>query len=70
MVIVDKAILLNLGARGLRSILENILIDTMFDLPKLNNVEEVIINKEVINNNKDPIVIYSKAQQKIKSSGT
>jgi ATP-dependent Clp protease ATP-binding subunit ClpX len=67
--IADRALIRETGARGLRSILENILIDTMFDLPKLNNVEEVIINKEVINNNKDPIVIYSKAQQKIKSSG-
>ena len=66
--IADRALIRETGARGLRSILENILIDTMFDLPKLNNVEEVIINKEVINNNKDPIVIYSKAQQKIKSS--
>ena len=66
--IADRALIRETGARGLRSILENILIDIMFDLPKLNNVEEVIINKEVINDNKDPIVIYSKAQQKIKSS--
>ena len=66
--IADRALIRETGARGLRSILENILIDTMFDLPKLNNVEEVIINKEVIINNKDPMVIYSKAQQKIKSS--
>jgi len=68
--IADRALIRETGARGLRSILENILIDTMFDLPKLNNVEEVIINKEVINDNKDPLVIYSKTQQKIKSSGT
>ena len=67
--IADRALIRETGARGLRSILENILIDIMFDLPKLNNVEEVIINKEVINDNKDPIVIYSKAQRKIKASG-
>jgi len=67
--IADRALIRETGARGLRSILENILIDTMFDLPKLNNVEEVIINKEVINNSKDPLIIYSKVQQKIKSSG-
>ena len=67
--IADRALVRETGARGLRSILENILIDTMFDLPKLNNVEEVIINKEVINNSKDPLIIYSKVQQKIKSSG-
>ena len=66
--IADRALIRETGARGLRSILENILIDIMFDLPKLNNVEEVIINKEVINDNKDPIVIYSKAQRKIKAS--
>ena len=67
--IADRALIRETGARGLRSILENILIDIMFDLPKLNNVEEVIINKEVMNDNKDPIVIYSKAQRKIKASG-
>ena len=57
------------GARGLRSILESTLIDTMFDLPKLNNVEEVIINKAVINDDKNPLVIYTKVSQKIKSTG-
>ena len=41
----------------------------MFDLPKLNNVEEVVINKEVINNSKNPILIYAKMEQKIKSTG-
>jgi ATP-dependent Clp protease ATP-binding subunit ClpX len=67
--IADKALIRETGARGLRSILENTLVDTMFDLPKLNNVEEVIINKEVINNSKNPIIIYAKAEQKIKSTG-
>jgi ATP-dependent Clp protease ATP-binding subunit ClpX len=66
--IADKALIRETGARGLRSILENILVDTMFDLPKLNNVEEVVINKEVINNNKNPILIYAKTEQKIKST--
>ena len=67
--IADKALLRETGARGLRSILESTLIDTMFDLPKLTNVEEVIINKEVINDDKDPLVIYTKVSQKIKSTG-
>ena len=66
--IADRALIRETGARGLRSILENILIDTMFDLPKLNNVEEVIINKEVISDNQEPLVIYSKTHHKIKSS--
>ena len=67
--IADKALLRETGARGLRSILESTLIDTMFDLPKLNNVEEVIINKAVINDDKNPLVIYTKVSQKIKSTG-
>jgi len=66
--IADRALIRETGARGLRSILENILIDTMFDLPKLNNVEEIIINKEVISDNQEPLVIYSKTHHKIKSS--
>ena len=66
--IADKALIRETGARGLRSILENILVNTMFDLPNLDNVEEVVINKEVINDNKDPLVVYSKNDQKVKSS--
>ena len=66
--IADRALIRETGARGLRSILENILIDTMFDLPKLNNVEEVVINKEVISDNQEPLIIYSKTHHKIKSS--
>jgi ATP-dependent Clp protease ATP-binding subunit ClpX len=48
------------GARGLRSIMEGILLDTMFDLPSLDGVEEVVISEEVVNN-KDarPLYIYS-----------
>ena len=67
--IADRALLRETGARGLRSILESTLIDTMFDLPKLTNVEEVIINKAVINDDKNPLVIYTKVSQKIKSTG-
>ena len=66
--IADRALIRETGARGLRSILENILVDTMFELPKLNNVEEVVINKEVISDNKAPLVVYSKSDKKIKSS--
>ena len=46
--IAKKAIDRKTGARGLRSILESILLDTMFDLPSLEGVEEVVISKEVI----------------------
>ena len=67
--IADRALLRETGARGLRSILESTLIDTMFDLPKLNNVEEVIINKAVINDDKKPLAIYTKVSQTMKSTG-
>src|SRR5437667_10331712 len=46
--IARKAIDRKTGARGLRSIMEGILLDTMFDLPSLEGVEEVVISKEVV----------------------
>ena len=66
--IAERALDRETGARGLRSILENILVDTMFELPKLSNVQEVVINKEVISENKDPLVVYAKSNEKVKSS--
>lgn len=62
--IAKKAIERKTGARGLRSILEAILLDTMFDLPSLENVEEIIINEEVVLNNANPIIVYSKNKVK------
>ena len=47
------------GARGLRSILESILMDTMFDLPSHDNLEEVIIGSETVENNKPPIMVHA-----------
>ena len=47
------------GARGLRSILESILMDTMFDLPTHDNLEEVIIGSETVENNKPPIMVHA-----------
>jgi ATP-dependent Clp protease ATP-binding subunit ClpX len=47
------------GARGLRSILEAILLDTMFDLPSLEGVQEVVISEEVVDGNARPLYIYS-----------
>jgi ATP-dependent Clp protease ATP-binding subunit ClpX len=46
------------GARGLRSILEDLLLDTMFELPSLENVSEVVIDKEVVDKSKDPLIVY------------
>ena len=55
-----KAISKKTGARGLRSILESILLKTMFDLPSLDNVEEVIIDLGVIKGQSSPIIVNSK----------
>ncbi|MBA3814291.1 MAG: ATP-dependent Clp protease ATP-binding subunit ClpX [Alphaproteobacteria bacterium] len=62
--IAKKAIERRTGARGLRSILESTLLDTMFELPTLENVEEIIINEEVIATNANPIIVYSKTKAK------
>jgi len=48
------------GARGLRSILESIMLDIMYELPSQTNISECIINEEVILNNQRPIVLYAK----------
>ena len=55
-----KAIKKKTGARGLRSILENILLKTMFDLPSQENVEEVIIDSGVVKGQTQPIIVHSK----------
>jgi len=55
-----RAIARKTGARGLRSIMETILLDTMFDMPSFENVEEVIINKDVVEDRGQPLKIYGK----------
>ena len=57
--IARKAIERKTGARGLRSIMESILLDTMFDLPSLEGVEEVVISKEVVEGTARPLYIYA-----------
>jgi ATP-dependent Clp protease ATP-binding subunit ClpX len=56
--VAKKAIARKTGARGLRSILEAILLDTMFELPEMGGVEEVVINAEVVEGNAAPLHIY------------
>ena len=56
-----KAINKKAGARGLRSILENILLKTMFDLPSQDNVEEVIVDSSTVKGHSQPILVHSKA---------
>ena len=58
--IAKKALDRKTGARGLRSILENVLLDTMFELPSQTNISEVIINKDVIDGKTKPLLIYTK----------
>ncbi|MEL6647778.1 MAG: ATP-dependent Clp protease ATP-binding subunit ClpX [Pseudomonadota bacterium] len=61
--IAKRAIERKTGARGLRSILEEILLDTMFELPGMENVEEVVVNEEAVVSDSAPLMIYSDAQK-------
>ena len=56
------------GARGLRSIMENILLDTMFELPGLEGVEEVVISRDVADDSAKPLYIYSDRQDDVETS--
>jgi ATP-dependent Clp protease ATP-binding subunit ClpX len=57
--IAKRAIIRKTGARGLRSIMEKILLDTMFELPTLEGVREVVISDEVVKGSARPLYIYS-----------
>ena len=57
--IANKAIERKTGARGLRSIMENILLDTMYDLPSETDLEEVVFNKKVVEGDAKPLLIYA-----------
>lgn len=56
--IAKKALSRKTGARGLRSIIENILLDTMYELPSLNNVAKVVVDENTVNNGGKPLLIY------------
>ena len=58
-----KAIKRKTGARGLRAILESILLDLMYELPSMQNVEEVIINAEVVDNGSPPLIVHTDAKR-------
>jgi ATP-dependent Clp protease ATP-binding subunit ClpX len=66
--IAKKATTKKTGARGLRTILESLLLKTMFDLPSHENVEEVIINQGVVLGQVEPMIIYSKNKNKTEKS--
>jgi len=63
-----RAVARKTGARGLRSIMENILLDTMFELPGLEGVEEVVINREVAEEQARPLYIYADRRGDVGSS--
>ncbi len=60
--IAKRAIERKTGARGLRSIMEGILLDTMFELPNLHGVEEVVVNAEAVENGAAPLYVHSKRE--------
>jgi len=67
--IAKRAIKRKTGARGLRSIMEDILLDTMFELPGLTSVEEVVVNEEAVDNGAKPLLIHSEPKKGSVSAG-
>jgi len=61
--IAKKAINKKTGARGLRSILEALLLKTMFKLPAMDDIQEVIVNESIVKNNSEPIITHSKTKK-------
>jgi len=68
--IAEKAIERNTGARGLRAILEEIMLDIMYDIPSMNNVEKCIITREVVEKNTQPELIYNENRKSLKKAGS
>jgi ATP-dependent Clp protease ATP-binding subunit ClpX len=66
--IAKKAITRKAGARGLRSILESLLLDSMYELPGTNDISEIIIDEDVVNGIKEPIIVHGKTEDKTLSS--
>ncbi len=66
--IAQKAVERKTGARGLRSIMEGILLDTMFDLPGFESVEEVVVNGDVVEGRGNPLYIHADRKEEIESS--
>jgi ATP-dependent Clp protease ATP-binding subunit ClpX len=63
--IAKRAIERKTGARGLRSIMEDILLDTMFDLPSMDTVTEVVVNEEAVTSNDvSPLMIHDDGKKK------
>ncbi|TFH69196.1 ATP-dependent Clp protease ATP-binding subunit ClpX [Gammaproteobacteria bacterium LSUCC0057] len=65
--IADKAIIRKTGARGLRSIVETVLLDTMYEIPSADNVVKVVVDAAVINGENEPLLVYQQADKKAAS---
>ena len=61
--IAKKAINKKTGARGLRSIIEALLLKTMFKLPAMDDIEEVLVNESVVKNNSEPLIIHTRSKK-------
>ena len=59
-----RAIKRKTGARGLRSIMEDILLDTMFELPGMDGVQEVVVNEEVVGGAAKPLLVHAERKKK------
>jgi len=68
--IAKKAINKKTGARGLRSIIEALLLKTMFKLPAMDDVVEVLVNESIVKNNSEPLIIHSKSKKTTAASET
>ena len=67
--IAKKALARKIGARGLRAILENILLDTMYELPSLEGISKVVVDENVVNNTGKPLLIYEGEESKKSAAG-
>ncbi len=61
--VAKKAIARKTGARGLRSILETILLDTMFELPSMDGVAEIVVDKDVVEGRKEPVRVFANSEK-------
>jgi len=66
--IAKKAIERKSGARGLRSIMENILLDLMYDIPSDQNIEKVVLDSSSVSGESEPLVVYSQSDAPKESS--
>ncbi len=67
--IAKRAIQRKTGARGLRAILEEILLDLMFDVPGMKDLKEVVVSKDTVEKKKDPLLVFeTKGKKAVKKS--